>query len=465
MRRFVAVVVFLLAPDTISLAGAQKMSNSLRHHRAADKDKRAVTGSVTGRKVEELDEDDRKYWEILSRQQFSLSSPVAPSPRPPPATVSPSPQPVFNPTSRPSLLPTRAPTIVAPTAPVLQPSPGIPTVAPTNAPFMIPTLAPIPSPTPLPTSTPSSHPTFVPTNDPTESPTPLPTSTPSTQPTFVPTTDPTESPSEPPSRMGQCSLAATADCVTLPERESCSTLQQVPNDELTCSAPPTELGWIYSGDNCGSDDSLRVGFTCEDSNGGPTSSVVSYMVVRGANTGVEYFSGLLFRMTGGIPVSSMFVMSSGDPDIVLDSSVDVIITRSNMQGEILQSMTIPTSCDPSADALTLGKKFGSTNFDSYTTDESGLVKGSRQVQWEYVVTNDGNVDAQVTSIMTNTTGDVVDLMPTDDVILEVGGDFRVPVTKTISLLESGIYTGAVDFAAVSTEGECSARALSSFAIT
>lgn len=221
---------------------------------------------------------------------------------------------------------------------------------------------------------------------------------------------------------------------------------------------------MYTGRNCGFTNPTRVGFSCQDSNGGPTSSVVVYMVVRGTNTQEEYFSGLLFRMMGGLPVSSL-IMSSGDPDVILDSSVDVILTRSNMEGEILQSMTIPTSCGEDVDQLTLGKKFGSIEFDSYRSDESGLVKGSQQVQWEYTVFNEGNVDSEITSVMTITAGDMADLMPTDDVVLEDGEDFQVPVEKTVSLVESGVYSGAVNFTAVSAEGDCSASAMSSFTIS
>lgn len=190
-----------------------------------------------------------------------------------------------------------------------------------------------------------------------------------------------------------------------------------------------------------------------------------YMIVRGTNNDMEYFSGLLFQMINGLP-TSRFVMSSGDPDVVLDTSVDVLVRRANMEGELLQSMTIPTSCRAGVDDLTIGKKFGSADFDSYRTDETGLVKGSQQVQWEYRVLNNGSVDAEITSVMTNTHGDIADLMPSDAVVLEPDEDFRVPVDKTISLTEGGVYTGAANFTAVSIGGEaCSDAALSAFSIS
>lgn len=260
---------------------------------------------------------------------------------------------------------------------------------------------------------------------------------------------------------------AAANCVTIPDRLPCSTLLRVPEDEVTCSAPPTELGWAYFGTNCEMTDDNRAGFLCQDSNGGPESSLVVYGTATGSNNGQEYFSGLLFRMMNGLP-NSAFVMSSGDSEIVLDSSVDVVFRRSNSDGEVLQTMTIPTSCASNVDSLSIGKMFGATRFDSYRTDETGLVRGSQQVQWEYSVLNDGNVDVELTSVMTNTTGDVVDLMPTDPVTLMPGEDFSVPVEKTITLVESGAYTGTVNFTALSLSGgggECIDTALSAFIIT
>lgn len=271
-------------------------------------------------------------------------------------------------------------------------------------------------------------------------------------------------PSELPSALGQCSLSASSECVTLPDRSPCSSLTRVAEDELTCSSPPTELGWIYNSKNCGVPDSSRTGFTCQDSNGGPESSVVVYISVLGTSSGQEYFSGRLFRMMGGLPTST-FVMSSGDPDVELDASVSVQITRANVNGELLQNMIIPTSCGPEVDALTIGKKFGAADFVSYRTDETGLVQGLGTVQWTYRTTNIGNVDAELKSVMTNTHGDIVDLMPEDRVVLLPGEDFRVPVDKTISLVEAGTYSGAVNFTASSIGGDCSASASSTFTIS
>lgn len=264
--------------------------------------------------------------------------------------------------------------------------------------------------------------------------------------------------------MGECSLSASSMCVTLPDQSPCSSLTRVPNDELTCSALPSQLGWIYTSENCGPPDSSRTGFTCEDSNGGPMSSVVVYVIVRGTNTGIEYFSGRLFRMMGGLPTST-FIMSNDDEDMVLDTSVSVQMTRATMQGDLLQNMTIPTSCDTDVDQLTIGKKFGALGFVSYNTDETGPVAGSRQVRWTYLTVNDGNIDAEITSVMTNTHGDIVDLMPEDRVVLQPGEDFRVPVDKTISLVDRGVYSGSVNFTASSTGGECFAFATSMFTIT
>lgn len=252
--------------------------------------------------------------------------------------------------------------------------------------------------------------------------------------------------------------------MTLPDRSPCSTLTRVPDDELTCSASPSELGWIYNSENCGVPDSTRTGFACRDSNGGPESSLVVYAIVRGTSTGQEYFSGRLFRMMGGLPTST-FVMSSGDPDVELDASVSVQITRGSVNGELLQNMTIPTSCGSDVDSLTIGKKFGAADFVSYRTDETGLVQGSREVQWTYRTMNIGNVEAELISVMANTHGDIVDLMPEDRVVLLPGDDFRVPVDKTISLVTTGTYTGAVNFTSASTGGDCFASALSTFIIS
>jgi hypothetical protein len=78
--------------------------------------------------------------------------------------------------------------------------------------------------------------------------------------------------------------------------------------------------------------------------------------------------------------------------------------------------------------------------------------------------NIGNVDAELNSVMTNTHGDIVDLMPENRVVLLPGEDFRVPVDKIISLVETGTYTGAVNFTVSSTGGDCSASATSTFTI-
>ncbi len=523
----------------------QETNGSLRRRAAdvAECDRNIDHDEEMKRNIQELDENDRKYWlTLLSQEQsmppilsptesipptpFPTSPPQAPpSPRPltrlPTAsptrlnTPSSTPEPTLviertpQPTQSPTLLttiptptPTISPTPVStlflssrPTPSDTEPPVAQPTTpfSPTSLPTPNPTVAPVdPTPslsespealpteipptrsrptnspptvsdTPAPTPQSSAAPVFPPTPAPTSSPTLTPTRIPTIAPTPLPTISPSSMPSELPSALGQCSLSALSECVTLQDRLPCSSLTRVPEDELTCRSFPTELGWIYNSENCGVPDSARTGFTCRDSNGGPESSVVVNLSVRGTSTGQEYFSGRLFRMMGGLPTST-FVMSSGDPDVALDASVNVLITRANVNGELLQNMTIPTSCGSDVDSLTIGKKFGAADFVSYRTDETGLVQGSREVQWTYLTMNIGNVDAELKSVMTNTHGDIVDLMPENRVVLLPGEDFRVPVDKTISLVETGTYTGAVNFTASSTGGDCSASATSTFTI-
>jgi hypothetical protein len=219
---------------------------------------------------------------------------------------------------------------------------------------------------------------------------------------------------------------------------------------------------VYLGEDCGDPDNLQTGFICQDFNGGPSSTVVVYLSVTGTNTGIEYYSGLLFREGVGLP-SSPFVITNTDPSMQLDSSLQVTVKRGDMEGDLLQSMIIQTLCSTDDD-LTLGNRFGSIQLESYRNGEAGLVKGSQRVQWEYVTRNDGVKDTKITSLMTTTHGDARDLMPANDVILEPGQAFRLPVPKSVSLIETGEYSGTVLATGESPDGDCSATATSSFEV-
>jgi rRNA pseudouridine-1189 N-methylase Emg1 (Nep1/Mra1 family) len=90
------------------------------------------------------------------------------------------------------------------------------------------------------------------------------------------------------------------------------------------------------------------------------------------------------------------------------------------------------------------------------------VKGSQQVQWEYATHNAGVEDTENTSLMTMTHGDVRNIMPTNDIILEPGQAFRIPVPKSVSLIETGEDSGTVLATGELPDGDCSSTATSSF---
>jgi hypothetical protein len=112
---------------------------------------------------------------------------------------------------------------------------------------------------------------------------------------------------------------------------------------------------LYLGEDCGEPDNLQTGFICKDFTRGPTSTLVVYLSVVRTNTGLDYYSGLLFREGVGLP-SSTFVMTNTDPSMKLDSSVQVRVKCGDMEGDLLQTMMIKTLCSADDD-LVIGNRF------------------------------------------------------------------------------------------------------------
>ena len=190
--------------------------------------------------------------------------------------------------------------------------------------------------------------------------------------------------------MGPCPLTASVECrVGDGNGKPCSSLSSVPTDEVACTIPPTELGWIYRAGNCDASRSNQI-FVCEDRNGGPNSAFKVYITVIGMISGQTYFEGRALPGGQGIPVESFIVKSTNS---TLEKSLIAIVRRDSGSGEILQLMKFSVACDTETDLL-LGDRFGALELESYR-NENAFVKGIERVTWKYSALNAGDTDFHI----------------------------------------------------------------------
>jgi hypothetical protein len=244
---------------------------------------------------------------------------------------------------------------------------------------------------------------------------------------------------------GGCLIDAIVQC-QVDDDTSCSSLSPLSADELTCvlSDGPTELGWIYTGNNCGSS---QTDFECTDVNGGPNQNPFVNIVIRNSE------GEQLLQELGVSLDDSLVIPMSGGPELDGEISITIFIGGDETQ-DVVQTITgIPTGCNETDD-LTLGNSYGALDFVSYS-DGDNLVQAYQPVEWRYSVINTSSQDVTVTEVTSITAGDLP-LTQSPDATLEPGESFTFSVPSDISLITEGSYTGVVVATATSGDKVCTA---------
>jgi hypothetical protein len=251
---------------------------------------------------------------------------------------------------------------------------------------------------------------------------------------------PTASPAPTPDPAGQsCMIEASAACV-LGNLAPCSLITSLPPAFYTCQFDAIiDLGFIFTGGTCAESTTTQVGFVCTDS--APIAGPARIRAV-GTTSGDEYFNGLV------TPDSPFAIQGINNQPI--DAVVD--ITVANLDGTVLQSMTLNTECNEQND-LTLGKTFGSFTFGNYR-NEDAFVQGFQEASWAYVAKNTGTIDVDITEYVATTNG-VPSGPDTFPIVLAPDEELPFTVPQLLSLIEPGVtYTGALDTTGI--PGPCTA---------
>jgi len=266
----------------------------------------------------------------------------------------------------------------------------------------------------------------------------------------------TETPTSSPSPTPGCAIDATAGCI-IANGTSCSLLTTLPMEKATCVLPngPTELGWIYRGNNC---EDNRTDFDCLDLNGGPNANPSVNIMIRN-KAGIE-----LFQETGVLLNGLLIIPSSTGADLD-EISVTIYTGANETEDGALQTMSsIKTRCKKE-DGFTLGTAYGAFEFASYRNNEQ-FAQAVQPVEWQYSVINTGLSKAFLTQMIANTNGNILTLNP--GAPLEAGESVGFTIPSEISLLAAGSYTGEVSVTAMTSEEgddpECVAAANSTVSV-
>lgn len=198
-------------------------------------------------------------------------------------------------------------------------------------------------------------------------------------------------------------------------------------EPVVCEQRATEITMVFNGGNC--DRSFNVQsvdlFQCIDFNGGPPlEGTVFIRAVDTKGRGINYFSG-------AVDVGGSFRLFDGGERLQADMSI--LISEGNMSGGApLQLINWHSSCSRN---LFLKDFYGSNQVVEWVNEEQGTVNCLRNLTYNYLIENNGDVNAELLSLTTTVNGRTEDLTPqvANQVVGTMGTfttQFRVEVDLT-----------------------------------
>jgi hypothetical protein len=247
--------------------------------------------------------------------------------------------------------------------PFVTPSPVVasdPTSSPTRV-EPIPDL-PTPNPTITPTKPPILQPTPTPTIPPTEleieEPTNLPIR-PTRKPTLAPSEDSIDTTSSPTS---QCVIGVDLSC-RVGNGPNAGKPCDTPGVEVQyCLQRPTEATMRYNGGNCDQSENRQLlQFSCEDTNGGPSTSESAFIVVTSDD--ITYFEG-------SVEVGENYVLSDDGEAFESDMIISIYGSSNVTDTNLLQRVNYATSCNT---LLEINNRFGASQLVQFLNEIQGNV--------------------------------------------------------------------------------------------
>lgn len=199
-----------------------------------------------------------------------------------------------------------------------------------------------------------------------------------------------------------CILDATINCTTSnglgDGNLNCTNLQPPTDSECISDQPVRSLTFIYNGLPCAASNTTSTDFTCTDENGGPVLNPPRpvFITVINVENPTIYFSSI-------IKFGDLFtVLPRPGETFENEIRVEIYNVRGNDAAEILQTMSLPTTCNDN-DNISLLTQYGSLQLTAFASSEQGYQSVFENLSLIFTITNIGKVTALVDDAGINST--------------------------------------------------------------